>query len=53
MSHYQSFAVIWHINRGDTASAQIVASLPPECFAEFDRMLETAVAFGMAMKGRE
>ena len=38
---------------GDTASAQIVASLPPECFAEFDRMLEAAFAFGMSMNGIE
>ena len=51
MSQYQAFAIIWHINRGDTASAQIVASLPPECFAEFDRMLEAAFAFGMAVNG--
>ena len=53
MSQYQTFCFLWHINRGDTASAQIVASLPPECFAEFDRMLEAAFAFGVAMKERD
>ena len=53
MSHYQSFAVIWHISRDDIDAAQIVASLPPDCFTEFDRMLEAAFAFGMAMKERE
>lgn len=50
MSLYQNFAILWHVNRGGLASAQLVAILPPACFAEFDRMMETAFALGMAMK---
>lgn len=51
-STYQLWCILWHLDRGDTTAAQLVASLPPECFAEFDRMLEQAFALGVAMKGQ-
>jgi len=39
--------------RGDYVSAWLIAREPAHQFAEFDRMLEAAFAFGVAMKGRE
>jgi hypothetical protein len=39
---------LWHLNRGDTDAARIVASLPPECFRPFDAMLEAAFILGMS-----
>jgi hypothetical protein len=52
LSHYQAFCILWHLNRGDTDAAQLVAMLPRECFAEFDLMLEQAFALGMAMNAK-
>ena len=35
----------------DTAGrTRIVASLPPECFAAFDRMMQAAFVLGMATR---
>jgi len=53
LTTYQAFAFLWHLSRDDIDAARIVASLPPECFAEFDRMMETAFALGFAMKERD
>jgi len=53
LSPYQAFAFLWHLRQGDTDAARIVASLPPECFAPCDRMLEAAFAAGVAMNWRE
>jgi hypothetical protein len=53
LSHYQAFCILWHLNRGDAAAAQLVAALPPVCFSEFDRMLEAAFALGMAANAKD
>lgn len=48
MSLYQAFAILWHLDRGDTDAARLVASLPPQCFAGLDDMMQAAVVLGMA-----
>ena len=48
MSIYQSFAVLWHLRRGDLWAAQRMASLPVEVFAEIDRLLIAAYLAGAA-----
>ncbi|MBK9073319.1 MAG: hypothetical protein IPL79_20315 [Myxococcales bacterium] len=52
-SPYQCWCIIWHLDQGDIEAARIVASLPPEYFAPFDRILEAAFAAGVAMNWRD
>jgi hypothetical protein len=52
-STYQAFAFLWHVDRGDYDAARLVASLPQEYFAPFDRVIEAAFVMGMAANLKE
>ena len=46
MSTYQAFAFLWNLDNGDIVAANLVAIMPHDWFVDFDRMIDTAFAFG-------